>query len=263
MLTEEQCRNASVLLDGLWAEGRQIDHLPEQLRPDSRAEAYRVQGWLEQAPPRKVAGWKIAATSAAGQAHINVDGPLAGRILEDRLLAPGETVLLAGNNMRVAELEFAFRMGRTLPLKPGGYGMDEVRDAVEALLPAIEIPASRYTDFCAVGAEALIADNSCASRFLFGPDFSPAEWMDRDMKSWQVTGTIEGKEPVQGVGANVLGDPWEALLWLVNECNAYGMALCAGQVVSTGTCDVPIAVAEGERLTADYGAGAPLGISFA
>ncbi len=29
-----------------------------------------------------VAGWKIAATSAAGQKHINVDGPLGGRILE-------------------------------------------------------------------------------------------------------------------------------------------------------------------------------------
>ena len=26
-------------------------------------------------------GWKIAATSEAGQKHINVDGPMAGRIL--------------------------------------------------------------------------------------------------------------------------------------------------------------------------------------
>ena len=59
-----------------------------------------------------VAGWKIAATSLAGQKHINVDGPLAGRLLAGRELQPGTPVPLAGNLMRVAEAEFAFTMAR-------------------------------------------------------------------------------------------------------------------------------------------------------
>ena len=39
-------------------------------------------------------GWKIAATSRAGQQHINVDGPLAGRLLADRAFESGCRIAL-------------------------------------------------------------------------------------------------------------------------------------------------------------------------
>lgn len=263
MLSDDECKAASAHLTGLWRARRQEDHLPETLRPTSRADAYRIQACLEEMPGAEVAGWKIAATSAAGQAHINVDGPLAGRILKDRLVAGAEAISLAGNNMRVAELEFGFRLGRDLAPKAGGYTTEEVEEAVADLLPTIEVPASRYTDFCAVGAEALIADNSCADLFWFGPAFDPAEWRERDLAAWTVTAQVDGSAPVPGVGANVLGDPWIALSWLVNECSAHGIPLAKGQVVSTGTCVVPVAVHEGCQLTADYGLGEPITLRFA
>ena len=45
-------------------------------------------------------GWKIAATSAAGQAHIRVNGPLAGRLLSGQIDAEGATLSLDGNRMQ-------------------------------------------------------------------------------------------------------------------------------------------------------------------
>ena len=48
-------------------------------RPQSRKEGYAIQAELEKSG--KLFGWKIAATSEAGQKHINVAGPMAGRIL--------------------------------------------------------------------------------------------------------------------------------------------------------------------------------------
>ena len=125
-------------------------------------------------------GWKIAATSDGGQRHIGVDGPLAGRLLAERVLKPGEAPSLEGNHMAVAEPEFAFRMGRKLSPRERPYDRDEVLTAVEALHLAIELPSSRFADFVSVGAAQLIADNACAHQFLLGPIVDDA-WRGVDL----------------------------------------------------------------------------------
>jgi len=97
-MTEAEMREASNLLYHHWKEQTRIDALPRHLRPASRAEGYRVQALLEEHTSQPLFGWKIAATSIAGQNHINVDGPLAGRLLAERVIADGGTCPL-GNNL--------------------------------------------------------------------------------------------------------------------------------------------------------------------
>ena len=138
---------ASELLVRCWREGRVIDALPSPLRPTSRAEGYAIQAEIEALSANPLFGWKIAATSIAGQKHIGVDGPLAGRLLAERVHGDGAAIKLGANRMRAAECEFAFRMGRDLPPRERPYERDEVLDAVADLHLAIEIPDSRYADF--------------------------------------------------------------------------------------------------------------------
>jgi 2-keto-4-pentenoate hydratase len=57
---------------------------------------------------------------------------------------------------------------------------------------------------------------------------------------------------VHGRGGNVLGDPRVALTWLINELSSLGLTLHSGEVVTTGTCIVPPAIAPGDRFTADF-----------
>jgi 2-keto-4-pentenoate hydratase len=52
----------------------------------------------------------------------------------------------------------------------------------------------------------------------------------------------------------VPGDPRLALTWLANEVSRLGAALDAGQVVTTGTCLVPMEVCLGDAVSADSGA---------
>ena len=151
VLTPEKLRQASDLLVRYWEEGRRMEALPPPLRPGSRAEAYRLQALLERRSAAPLFGWKIAATSAAGQAHIGVGGPLAGRLLAERVVENGGTLSLEGCAMRVAEAEFAFRLARDLPPRAAPYEPAEAMDAVASLHPAIEIPDSRFTDPTAVG----------------------------------------------------------------------------------------------------------------
>lgn len=243
---------AAELLWRCWTEGRRIDALPDELRPRSRDEGYAIQAFVERRSTRPLFGWKIAATSAAGQAHIGVDGPLAGRLLAERVVASGAELSLSGNRMRVAEPEFAFRIGRTLPPRPAPWTVEEVVAAIESLHVAIEIPDSRYADFVTAGAPQLIADNACAHHFVLGPP-APASWRDLDLAAHPTRARVGDAPWRSGSGANVLGDPRLALTWLANELSGLGIPLRAGQIVTSGTCLPPLAIAPGDLVDADFG----------
>jgi 2-keto-4-pentenoate hydratase len=253
MLTEEQAEAAAALIWRHWREGRRMASLPESLRPATRAEGYAIQARLERRSALPLFGWKIAATSAAGQRHIGVDGPLAGRLIAEQVFEAGAELPFGANAMRVAEAEFAFRMGRALPPRAEAYGVAEAMDAVAALHLAIEVPDSRFEDFAAVGAAQLIADDACAHQLVLGPPVA-ADWRALDLAAHRVRGAVAGRIEREGVGANVLGDPRIALAWLANELSRHGVALGAGQVVTTGTCLVPMEVGPGDAVSADYGA---------
>lgn len=251
-MTPEKADETAAILLGNWRGLTRIDALPEACRPRDRAEGYAIAAAVARLSGDTVAGWKIAATSEAGQKHINVDGPLGGRILKERLVPPGGTVPLEGNLMRVAEAEFAFVLGRAMPDRGGPYTQAEVMDAVTALHLSIEIPDSRYADFTKVGAPSLIADLACPSWLVLGPAVDK-DWRGIDLSTHRVVAHKNGVEAAVGSGKAVLGDPRIALTWLVNEAAKYGGGVEAGQFVTTGTCVVPVPIAPGDTITADYG----------
>lgn len=253
---------AAAFLLSHWRAGTKCETMPEALRPADRREAYAMQALLERSSAAPLFGWKIAATSKAGQAHIGVEGPLAGRVLAERVLPHGATTSLAGNAMRVAELEFAFRMARDLPPRPAPYRQDDVLDAVASLHPAIEIPDSRFADFVAAGGVQLVADNACAHEIVLG-ESTGADWRGLDLAAYRPVARIPGRPDQIGLGANVLGDPRFALTWLVNELSGLGVTLKAGEVVTTGTCVTPIAIAPGDRIEADFGVLGRVSVGFA
>jgi 2-keto-4-pentenoate hydratase len=242
---------ADVLLRN-WAATTRIGALPEEMRPVSRAQGYEAAAAVAARSGSTVAGWKIAATSEAGQKHINVDGPLIGRILKSRLLPPGAAVRLGDNIMRVAEAEFAFSFVKDLPPRATPYTQDEAMAAVGALHLSIEVPDSRYADFTKAGAAQLIADTACACWLVLGPAVEQP-WRHIDFSAHAVKGLRNGHLAAEGTGKAVLGDPRKALTWFVNEAASYCGGVQAGQFVTTGTCIVPMAIAPGDEVTIDYG----------
>jgi 2-keto-4-pentenoate hydratase len=249
-----------------WQDGRVMDALPEACRPLSARDGMAIQAVLVAVSGRSLVGWKIAATSEAGQRHIAVSGPMAGRLLSGQVVHAPAALSLRGNRMRVAEPEFAFRMASTLPPRDRPYAVDEVLDAVAALHPAIEVPDSRYVDFARAGEPQLIADNACAGQFMLGAPTSAA-WRDIDLPAHEVTGCVVrgGRRVIErlGRGANVLGDPRVALAWLANDLRSRGLTLAAGEVVTTGTCLQPLEVAPGDQVKTDFGVFGTVGVRFA
>jgi len=219
-------------------------------------EGYAIQACLPGLAGQALAGWKLAATSLAGQHHIGVSGPLAGRILAGAAHRTGATVSLRGNHMRVAEAEFGFVMARDLPPRTAAYSEADVLAAVGAVVPVIEVPNSRFPDFVHAGEAQLLADLACAGQFVVGND-AGVPWQDLGFTDHSVRGQVLRKGDTilerTGTGAAVLGDPRTALAWLVNELSALGITLEAGQLVSTGTCIEPLPIEPGDQIQADFG----------
>ena len=260
-MNQQDIHGAAAILWQHWQQSTRLDELPAHCRPGSRAEGYAIQAEVAKLSGQSIVGWKIAATSAAGQQHIRVDGPIAGCLLSARALEGGARISLAGNHMKVAEAEFAFRMGTHLPKRAESYSVAEVLDAVASLHPAIEVPDSRYNDFTRVGAAQLIADIACACWFVLGPA-TRVDWRALDLAQHSVAAYRNGALAGQGSGANVLGDPRSALAWIANELSAYGDGLRAGDVVITGTCLTPVPVSAGDSVKADFGEFGVLEVGF-
>lgn len=251
-MNPHQVQQAAEFLWQTWNGERHTDAIPEACRPATRAEGYAIQRLVAEVSGQATVGWKIAATSEAGQKHLQIDGPLAGRLLANRVHPDGTPIVLGNNQMRVAEAEFAFRLGHDLPPRPQPYELAEVLAAIDTLHPAIEIPDSRYHNFCIVGSPQLIADNACAHQFVLG-NATTADWRSMDLKTHAVRLLLNGAVAREGVGANVLGDPRLAMAWIANELREQGIGLLAGEVVTTGTSVVPVAIQVGSRLLADFG----------
>ncbi|MFK5977921.1 MAG: hydratase [Rhizobiaceae bacterium] len=258
MCMEQQAKASELILES-WQSGVKIPILDENIRPQTRLDGYAIQAHVEQLSTQPLIGWKIAATSAAGQVHIGLDGPIAGRLLAERQIRTGENCSLSANTMRVAEAEFSFKMARDLPPRDAHYLVDEVMEAVGAMHLSIEIPDSRFEDFAAVGADQLIADNACAHDFYIGQECE--NWRDTDLSGQAVTGKTASQNK-QGAGANVLGDPRTALTWLVNELSQMGITLKTGQFVMTGTSTDPVPVEPGDEFVADFGPLGRVGVQF-
>ena len=243
---------ASALVEA-WRTRIRIDGLPPHSRPQSRAEGYAMQLAVVTLSGEATFGWKIAATSVAGQRHIGVSGPLAGRVLASRFQSNKTRASLRGNAMRVAEAEFGFRIARDLrPISDSPLSVAEVMAAVGPVFPAIEIPDSRYLDFLRAGEAQLIADLACAGIVIAGAE-TEYGWSRTGLANHRVSAFRNGDLVAEGSGANALGDPCVALTWLANELIGFGLFLAAGEVVITGTCVVPVPVAEGDVVMVDFG----------
>ena len=255
-MTMTNAESAATMLWNAWQAGETLAALPAEFRPADAAAAMAIQRTVTSMIGPTI-GWKVAATSAASQAVLGVDGPLAGAMHARFEYEPGQAISLAGQTMRVAEPEFAFRMGR--PVAPG-TSADDVLDAVESLHVAVEIPDTRYTDLGAVDGLQILADGACTGSFVLGPRVD--EWRQLDLASHAVTIDVNGSRFSAGSGAAALGDPRTSLCWLADELARFDLELRRGDIVTTGTASPPAPIAPGDTVVAEITGRARLSVDF-
>lgn len=250
-MDDSQAQEAARLLYAAWCDKTLLDGLPSACRPQNLDDGYQIQAALEDLHDATVEGYKIGATNEVAQRMFNVDAPFFGRVLAGALRTSPAEIPAGAVILHIIEAEFDFTFKGDLPPRDASYSRDEVMAQVESLIPAIEIPDSRYKNWREAGMPQLVADNAIASLLVLG---EPApDWRGLDLSRQSVAVKVNGETVDEGSGANVLGDPRNALTWLANTLSERGMGLKAGQVVTTGSAANVIKVNSGDTVVADFG----------
>ena len=216
------------------------------------SQAYDVQRHIATLAGLPRAGWKVGATNPAMLELFGIDEPASAPMFRPFCAdSPAEIAVFPDHRTNV-ECEFAFTFARDLPPRPQRYTRAEVLDAVDALVPAIEVVGCRFTGgFGELGGVRLVSDMTGNSAFVAGP--STADWRAVDVKAQGVRLFVNGAFAAEGVGANALGDPLSVLEWTANHLSALGDAILAGEIITTGTCTGVTPVAAGDVAVADFG----------
>jgi 2-keto-4-pentenoate hydratase len=253
-LPPEEIENAARILHEARVTHRQIAALPDHCKPRSLADGYAIQEALSKRMGGEIVGWKIGCVAASAQKLAGTDQPFSGPVLKQDLYASGSRIGHHACFVRALQAEFAVRLANDLPACNAPFALDQVKNAIAVVFPALEVADSRYLESEAVGAASLIADGAKAGILVFGQH--SARVSDVDLTDGQIVLWVNGERVAQGSGRNVMGNPLCSLQWLANAMARRGASLKSGQIISTGTCFRSYFAQRGDRAVADFG---PLG----
>jgi len=177
-----------------------------------------------------VRGHKIALTSAAMQAMVGVDHPLAGVIVEDKVHQSGFIAPLKNYQHIGLEFEVAVEIGS--PLSGADVDRAAVEKVVSSVRPAFEIVEDRRADYDTLEAFSLIAENAWNAGNVLGEPVSP---VGLDLSAAVTILEVNGVEEERAVTGAAMGHPFEAVAWMARLLHSRGRRLEAGEFVMTGS----------------------------
>jgi 2-keto-4-pentenoate hydratase len=250
--TESIIQAAALLADNRCRRGR-LEPLPATCRPATEEAGYRVQCALRErlraAGYGTLAGYKIGATSQVMQDYLNIHTPCGGSVLTAGVHPSPTRLSHQAYVCPGVECELAVRLGTDLPPEQAPFTRAMVAAAVAECMAGIEVVDDRYADWRALDTPTLIADDFFHAGVVLGP--TVADWRRLDLARIGGRLLINGTEVGRGWGGDVLGHPFDALIWLANHLARFGQGLHAGQIVMTGSIVATHWVKPGARVAVE------------
>ncbi len=228
------------------ATGTPVPPMRDLLDATDLATAYAIQERLTAARVAggaRIVGRKIGLTSEAVQQQIGVDTPDFGVLFDDMAYAAGDVIPAKAILQPRAEAEIAFVLAADLA--DGDLSYDQVREAIDYAVAAIEICGSRIADWKIAFGDT-VADNASAGAYVLGAvrrtldEFEP--------KDVSMSMSIDDEEVSTGTGAACLGDPVNAVQWLARYARDFGEPLRAGQLILSGALGPMRPIAPGDTV---------------
>ncbi|MDB2579490.1 2-oxo-hepta-3-ene-1,7-dioic acid hydratase, partial [Tateyamaria sp.] len=251
MTPEDHAQAAQDLL-GAEVSGEQIGLLTKRHPKMGMDDAYGVQNAIYRAKlaqGRKVVGWKIGLTSKAMQYALNIDIPDSGILFDDMVFDHGVSVPNGKFIQPRIEAEIAFVMRSAI----GGADVtrDDVLAATDYVAPSIEILDTRIVRVDDETGKTrsvfdTISDNAANAGVVLGAERHAADAFD--LRWVGAITSRNGAVEETGLGAGVLNDPVESVVWLARRMAQYGQSIEPGQIILSGSFIRPIECPSGTQI---------------
>ena len=269
-MQQDKIEKVSDALAAAWRDGGSVN-ISEDLWPTDLEESLAIQDAFDAKINEEIAGWKIAGTDKIGQRALGFDHPaFFGRYYKSvTQKSPGHFRMSDfRNHPTPVEAEFALRLGQDLPTREESYDIEEIHDAVEAVVMVIDVLDTRwYWDPSDWPEPAFLdifkgcADFGNAGAFVIGDEIPG--WRDLDLANLPLAIYLDGKFASRG-GLSAPSEPFPrdrrldfsemvaGLHWAANTLSQRGYGMRKGQTITTGSA-VQILAEPGAEATMRYG----------
>ena len=234
---------------------KRLDNLPSNCTPDNIEEAYKIQDELKTKyltiKDNYIIGKKVGCTNKWAQKQINVDEPFYGNLFSKYSSISG--CKLKSNNFSkpYLEPEFSFRIKEDIDITKAPFTFNQIIDLTETVMGSVEIVDFRFNkELKNIGINNLISTNGASEYWIKG--LKEFKLNEINLSNHPVKVYINDKLKEEGNASNVLENPLNSLLWVINKLSLIGESLLKGYVVSTGTCTVPIPLEKNYKVSVDF-----------
>lgn len=233
---------------------RAIAAYPGQAPHDLR-DAYAVQDAALALDGRAVGGWKLGRINSPHFERLG-ENRLAGPIFVDQIVDVGEgagdpvAMPVFADGFAAAEAEFLLRIGTAPDPARSDYTPETAAALIDAVHAGIEIASSPYPGINADGPTVTVSDYGNNNGLIVGPPIPG--WRDADLNDWPLELAINAATIGTGRARDMLDGPFGATAFLFNHAAKRGLALAAGQWISSGAVTGVHPVQVGDHVEARF-----------
>ena len=234
---------------------KRLDKLPIDCIPKNIEEAYKIQDELKilylTLKNNYTIGKKVGCTNKLAQKQINVEEPFYGNLFSKYSSMSGCKLMSNNFSEPYMEAEFSFKIKEDINIAKAPFSFDQIIDLTETVMGSVEIVDFRFNnELKNIGINNLISTNAASEYWI--KSLKEFKLNDINLSNHPVKVFINDKLMAEGNSSNVLENPLNSLLWLINKLSLKGEHLLKDNVVSTGTCTVAIPLEKNYRVKVDF-----------
>lgn len=226
-----------------------LDAYPTEA-PFGLNEAYQIQDAMIRSMSAPVVGWKIGLTSQASQDMLGVTEPMSGPLFEGSVFGNNAELAVSETDLRIVEAEIGLTLGADLITDKAAFTQSDVLPAIATVHPMFELATKRLPGGMRETAQWIVADGGINQAVVVGKGTAFSPEVDMALVKAQVS--VNDRPVSEGIGANVMGSPIAAMVWLADHLKSRNISLKKGDFIATGlVCDMLVGQS-GDQFLAEF-----------
>jgi len=231
-LTPDQIARAAGIVAAAYRANAIAPDFPADCTPQTADDGRAIQDKFAATLGPQVVGWKTGHANKAMRAKFGDGVPALGRFFDGMIVPSPARIGRSIITNPFVEGELAVRLAKDLPPREREYGLEEVLDAIGAMMPAIEFAEVRSRTFTDLTIPGLVAFNAGAFRLILGPEIP--DWRRAPIMELTARLVLDGTIVATEYTDEQRTDYAWVMHFLANDLSRRGIGLKAGQIVSTG-----------------------------